>query len=176
MSTLAKIFVAAGWLAISAISQAEDTMASKESIRQLLVISNVRAALDSMASQFDQYMDNAFKQALNGQTPTPEQKRIMDTTRTKMVAVMRQELNWDSLESMYIDVYHETLTQSEVDGMIAFYKTPAGQAVIKKLPAVMQRSMSAIQQRMPALIEKLQQATREAQMELQKSTEQPVAR
>jgi len=68
---------AAGWLAISAISQAEDTMASKESIRQLLVISNVRAALDSMASQFDQYMDNAFKQALNGQTPTPEQKRIM---------------------------------------------------------------------------------------------------
>src|SRR6266404_1182651 len=91
-----------------------------------------------------------------------------ESTRTKMVTIMREELNWESLEPMYVDIYHETLTQDEVNGMIAFYKTPAGRAVIKKLPAVMQRSMAAVQQRMPGLIQKLQAATQDAQKELQK--------
>ena len=45
--------------------------------------------------------------------------------------------------------------------MVAFYKTPAGQAVINKLPALTQKTMLEVQQMLMRLQPQLQQLQQE---------------
>lgn len=40
---------------------------------------------------------------------------------------------------MMIGIYLQSFTQKDVDGMLRFYKSKAGQAVIAKMPVVMPR-------------------------------------
>jgi hypothetical protein len=65
------------------------------------------------------------------------------------------------MRPIYVTIYKESLERSDVDAMIAFYKTPAGQAVLAKLPAILQRSMSVAQARLQAVIPKLKGAMEE---------------
>lgn len=63
-------------------------------------------------------------------------------------------------------VYRKSFTQGEVDGMIAFYETPAGQAVINKLPAVMQNTVNEMQEMMHPVIQKIQRMQQDVIAEL----------
>ena len=78
------------------------------------------------------------------------------TPRAEMMSTMKQLLDWSKLEPMYTRVYQKTFTQQEVDGMLAFYKTPAGQAVLSKMPTVMQNTMDEMQQLMGPVMQKIQ--------------------
>ena len=48
-----------------------------------------------------------------------------------------------------------------LNGMIAFYKTPSGQAVIKKMPVVVQQSVMMSQSMIQTLMPKMQQIQKE---------------
>ncbi len=71
------------------------------------------------------------------------------------------------LEPMYVRVYQKSFTQGEVDGMIAFYKTPAGQAVINKMPVVMQNTMNEVQQMMAPAVQRIQRMQQDVIAEMQ---------
>ncbi|MCY1384950.1 hypothetical protein D9M69_732630 [compost metagenome] len=73
-----------------------------------------------------------------------------------MMALMKKELSWEVLAPMYVDIYGKSFTEDEVQGMLAFYRTPAGQAVVDKMPVVMQHSMEAMQSRMGSLMPEMQ--------------------
>ncbi|MES2770461.1 MAG: DUF2059 domain-containing protein [Pseudomonadota bacterium] len=130
---------------------------SEASVKRLLEVTNARKMLDGMMSQMDAMMKSSIKQAVPGQTFTPEQEMIMEETQGKVVSAMWDELKWEALEPMYIEVYQKIFTQPEVDGMLAFYKTKSGQAVIRKMPLVMQTTTQMMQSRMAPLIPKIQQ-------------------
>ena len=51
----------------------------------------------------------------------------------------------------------EIYTQEEIDGMIAFYGSPVGQAVVAKNPRLIKKSMSEIAVSQTALAEKIAQ-------------------
>ncbi len=50
--------------------------------------------------------------------------------------------------------------------MIAFYKSPAGVALIQKMPAIMQESMIAMQERMGPIMQNIQKSLQEAALEM----------
>ena len=80
--------------------------------------------------------------------------------KDRMVALVQGEFAWEKLEPMYLRIYKESFTEEEVAGMLSFYKTPAGQAVIYKMPALMQKSMLEVQKMMFGFapqIQKIQQ-------------------
>jgi len=66
------------------------------------------------------------------------------------------------MRPLYIQIYQETFTQEEIDGLIAFYKSPAGVAFVDKMPVVMQRSMSIMQSRIAPMMEKMKAAMQQA--------------
>ncbi len=140
---------------------ANDAPPTEESIQQLLELTNVRQLLDQMKLQFDSLMSTAVRDAQQGQTLTPERQAIVDRMRVKMTAVMNETLNWDTLMPLYVRTYRASLTQDELDGMIAFYQSPAGQAYIKKMPVIMQNVMVEMQ----AMIKPMQQKMVEIQKE-----------
>ena len=77
------------------------------------------------------------------------------------MALMKELLDWKKLEPIYVRIYQKTFTQQEIDGMIAFYKTSAGQAVISKMPAAMQNTMDEMQGLMAPVMEKMQRMQQE---------------
>ena len=50
--------------------------------------------------------------------------------------------------------------------MIAFYSSPAGQAVVAKLPLVAQNTMAAMQQQMKSLMPQAQQIAKDTATEI----------
>jgi hypothetical protein len=50
-----------------------------------------------------------------------------------------------------VKAYAETFTDEEIDGMLAFYETPAGRAVVTKIPSINTRMSGLIQSEMNAL-------------------------
>ncbi len=149
---------------------AQAQLSSESSVRELLEVTKSRQLLDGMWEQMDAFLQEAMRQALAGKTPTPEQQAAFDEMRTRLVALLQTEMRWELLEPRFLELYQQTFTEEEVTGMLEFYRSPAGQAVIDKMPQVMQRSLGMMhditQSMMPRLrqiqaetIEKLKQGS-----------------
>lgn len=119
--------------------------ASADSIRELLTVTQAQKLLDGMRGQVDSLMNNAIQQSLKGKTPTPSQQQAIAKMKSRMINLVTGELAWEKLEPMYLRLYKESFTEEEVAGMLSFYKTPAGQAVINKMPLLMHKTMLEIQ-------------------------------
>lgn len=124
---------------------AADDKPSEDSIRQLLAMTNARKLVDNTLSQMDGALKTNLQGALRGKPMTPERQKIIDKTREKTLALAKEMLAWDKLEPIYISTYRNTFSQEEINGLIAFYKTPSGQALITKMPVVMQQTMVEVQ-------------------------------
>jgi hypothetical protein len=120
--------------------------------------------------QMDNMMLQAVAQAAQGQTIPPKVQKEIDRQRSEMIAMMKELLAWEKIEPIYVRVYQKTFTQSEIDGMLAFYKTPSGSAVITKMPAIMQNTMEEMQSMMGPVMEKMQKMQQDvvAQMKAEK--------
>jgi len=84
-----------------------------------------------------------------------------------MMTAMKEVLDWNKLEPMYVRVYQKSFTQGEVDGLIAFYSTPAGQALINKMPMVMQNTLNELQQMMQPMTQAMKRMQQEVVAEIQ---------
>src|SRR5579871_5041557 len=148
-------------LALSTPAFANDAPASDASIRQLLELSNAQQLLDGIKGQVNTMMSQTLQQATQGKPVSPEKQAILDDMRTRIMAAFDDNLSWDALQPMYTRVYKAAFTQDEIDGIIKFYKTPAGKAMVKKLPIVLQHVMTEMQ----ALMQPTLQKVREIQAE-----------
>ena len=52
------------------------------------------------------------------------------------------EVNPDDLNRLVVPVYARHFTAEEMESMIAFYRTPAGQKLVSKLPVITEESMA----------------------------------
>ena len=155
------LFLLGGSLAFAAdnpapASPGPSSPPSEASIKQLLEVAQARKLADSVMAQMDNLMQQAVVQAVHGRPIPPTVQKEIDQSRAEMLAMMKEVLDWNKLEPMYTRVYQKTFTQQEIDGMLAFYKTPAGQAVLGKMPAVMQNTMDEMQQLMGPVMQKVQ--------------------
>ena len=139
---------------------------NEASVKQLLELAQAQKLIDSVMAQMDELMKQTIHQATQGkEVPSKVQKEI-DKRQAEVVGLMKELLDWKKLEPVYVRIYQKTFSQQEVDGMIAFYKTPAGQAVVAKMPAAMQNTMNEIQQMMGPVIEKLQRMQQDVAAEM----------
>jgi len=119
-------------------------------------VAQARKLVDSVMAQMDNLMQQTIAQATRGQKIPAKVQKDIDQQRAEMVTMMKELLDWPKLEPMYVRIYQKTFSQQEIDGMIAFYKTPAGQAVISKMPTAMQNTMDEMQQLMGPVMQRMQ--------------------
>jgi hypothetical protein len=136
--------------------------ASDASIEEYLKVSNAQQLVDNMKQQVGGLIKSSMQQATQGKALTPERQAVVDHMAQQMSDLMAQTMSWDTLKPMYMRIYHESFTQSEIDGIIHFYKTPAGKALINKMPVVMQNVMTEMQGMVKPMQQKMIQIQREA--------------
>jgi uncharacterized protein len=139
--------------------------ASEASIQELLEVTQTAKMMDSMYANIEQAMRAGMEQAAAGRPLSDEQRRLINTFPARMAQVMREELSWNALRPGFVQIYRDTLTQEEVNGMLEFYKTPAGKAVIAKMPLIMQRSMQHTQTLLGSFAPRMQAAMEQAMRE-----------
>ena len=155
---------------------AQDAKPSQESIRQLFEVMHSSKLLDAYMTQIDSTVRASMQQALAGQQLNPKQQKILDDMGRQIGSLVKAELNWPAIEPLMIDVYRNTFSQHEVDGMLTFYRSEAGQAVIAKLPTAMQQSMTGIQSHAQALTPKIVQLEKDTAAQLKAAADaQPAA-
>jgi uncharacterized protein len=138
---------------------------TSESIEALLQATKIEKLSDGIYAGMETSMRQAMK-APNGQALTSQQQRIADTLPAKLVVILRDELSWSKMLPLYVKLYQETFTQEEIDGLIAFYKTPVGMSYSDKLPTLTQKTMSTMHEQMAPLMKRTQAMVKETMEEL----------
>lgn len=156
MRKILAVFVLA---VVSTLAQAEP--ASQASVERLFAVTRAEKTVEVMYAQLGQLLDSMQAQMLQGQQLTGEQQASMARLRQRIMAEIRQEMSWDKLKGISVQVYTESFSEEEIQGLIAFYEGPAGQAFLDKMPLVMQKSMALTQQRMGPMMERMMQIARE---------------
>ena len=106
-------------------------------------------------------------QALQGKTSTEQNKKFFDSYMQKIMLIMKDELSWERMKPLYVQVYSETFSQEEIDGLIKFYGSDVGRSYVSKLPVVMEKTMAISQQQMQPMMQRLQDALQQAIAESQ---------
>jgi hypothetical protein len=75
-----------------------------------------------------------------------EQRAKVGEMQEKIMALIAVSLS--KAKPALVKVYTDTYSEEELDGILAFYKSPAGKALLQKMPEVMQRSMPVMMQMM----------------------------
>ena len=99
---------------------------------------------DQMMKMMEPMMKGMMAQA--DKDMPAEQRAKVGEMQEKIMALIAASLN--KLKPALAKVYTDTYTEEEIDGILAFYKSPAGKAFIQKMPEVMQRSMPVMMQMM----------------------------
>lgn len=150
---------------------------SEASLERLFVVTQVEKLSQSMIQQVNTMLKPAFEQALNANKDlTPEERaraqEFSEEYGRKMAPILAEELSWSRMKELHLQIYRSSFTQEEIDGLISFYESPAGKAMIEKMPIVMQKSMTAMQQRMGPMMQKIARAAAET-VEAMKAKQAP---
>lgn len=119
---------------------AEQT-AKQQKINELVNVMNMDAMVDSMYSQVEGMMQNMSVQM----GVKPDEKPIFDKYYADMTEVLKTKMSWQKMQPMMVDLYDKQFSEQEINDMLAFYKTESGQAILRKMPQVMQASMQMSQ-------------------------------
>ncbi|HYD79159.1 MAG TPA: DUF2059 domain-containing protein [Paucimonas sp.] len=142
---------------------------SAESIEKLMTITKSQNMVESIAPQMEGRMKSMMEQGLELHKLAPAEKEkanaFIASFVAKSMAVVKDEMSWKNMREMYVQIYGESFTQEEIDGLIAFYASPAGKAFVEKMPMVMQKSMLATQQRFTPLMKKLRDVAQQSAAE-----------
>jgi hypothetical protein len=86
--------------------------------------------------------DNIKKQIVDaagnvtGPTPSPDQQAKAADFEKQADQLIDTQLGWDIMKTALTDIYTKAFTEEQLDGIIAFYKTPAGIALLENMPTV----------------------------------------
>lgn len=136
--------------------------ASDAQVDRLLQVMRARQTLEAVVPQVETTQQQMVDQMLAGQPVTPDQRQRMDELLRKSRGRIKEVLAWDRMQPLYRDIYRQTFSAEDMDAMIAFYSSPAGQSLLDKMPALMQNTMTAMQQIIAPVLQGMQQDIAEA--------------
>src|SRR5690606_37919127 len=162
-----RIFIAALLLisiwALPAQAQEAQSPADDARIDRLLEVTRAREMLDATLPQIEASQQQMLAQMTAGRELDAAQRQRIDALLASSSSAVRKALSWENLAPVYRDIYRQTFTGEDIDAIIAFYESPAGQRMLEKMPALMQNTMTAMQR---LIVPMLQQMERELAAEV----------
>lgn len=148
-----------------------DAPASKQAkAEELLQLTHMDQLMSQMLGQMTERMKASADQQAAGMHMTPEQKTAYDSYQQKLDQLLASYLNWDKMKPVMVQAYTETYTDQELDGILNFYRSPAGQAMIAKSPELMSKTRTAMMQQISALQPQVEQLTKDFAEKMRPST------
>ncbi|MDO3385810.1 DUF2059 domain-containing protein [Gilvimarinus sp. SDUM040013] len=163
-----RIIILALLLMSSGLHASEES--KREKLMELVNVMDMDSMVDAMYSQMESMMQNMSTEM----GITPSEKPIFDEYYRKMTAVLKEEVSWQKMRPIAVDIYDRNFNEAEITDMLNFYKTPTGQSILQKMPIVMQDSMQMSQGLVQNALPKIQAIAAElsADLEAERNPEQ----
>ena len=145
--------------AVLFLSSASAATPTAESIIEYLSLTTNEAMVDSMFANMRAISKRQPSEALNTGAMSDEQRRLAEAIDAKVTEILREELSLKAMRPALVQLYQENFSQEEIDGLIAFHKSPAGVAMMEKMPRLMQKLMMQMQERMEPAMARVKAAT-----------------
>src|SRR5579859_3808675 len=129
-----------------------DPASKAAKIDQLFVAMNVEAQQKQVMAQMQQMVMAQVK----AQIPSAGDQAKAEELQKKMFALIADETSWQKIKPVMAKAYSDTYTEPEIDGILAFYKSPAGKAMVDKQPALMGKVMTGMQAQMSTIMTDIQ--------------------
>jgi len=129
----------------------------KARLERLLQLMNMELVKEQMTDQ----VFRSLLSSIPSNVPREVRPKVEEAKR-RVLELIKRRFSWQVMKPQYMKLYEEAFTDEEIDGMIAFYSTPAGQSCLKKIPIVMQRSMVIGRDAMMELNPEIQRIFKEA--------------
>jgi uncharacterized protein len=111
-----------------------DEASKTAKVKELFAVMHMDHSLDRMRSAMEQQVQATAKNAPGTEQMTPEKKKMQQEFVDNSMKVVDENFGWTVLEPAYVKLYADSYTEAELDGILAFYKSPAGQALLTKTP------------------------------------------
>jgi hypothetical protein len=137
--------------------------ASPASVERLLAVAHTEELFRGVQERQRVVTDSVLRQveasrARQGRPLSPEAQARMRAAAEKARAAMLVEMGWDKLRPLIVQVYSESFSEEEIQGLIAFYESPTGRMFVERMPQVTERTMRVIGERMGPMMQRLQRS------------------
>jgi len=137
----AVLIVLSSSVAMGQAQPASADTATKEEVVKFLELTQARdrvvQMLEGMAKQARMGAEQGFRTKVPD--ATPEQIKRVDELSDTIFA----EFSPDEMIDAIVPIYQKHLSKSDLEAIVAFYSSPAGQKVLKEMPGIMSESMEA---------------------------------
>ena len=124
---------------------------------RLLEVMRARQTVDAMLPQIEASQRQMVAQMTGDRTLDASQQQRLDAILASSSSAVRKALAWENLEPIYRDIYRQTFTGEDIDAIVAFYESPAGQRMLEKMPELMQNTMTAMQRLVVPMLQQMEQ-------------------
>ena len=142
--------------------------AKPEAVESLLDVLQLQATVESAVRGLEQQLRQSIRQSYASRPLTEEQRKTLEPLPDRAAAALREEMAWSVLKPQYVKVYQDTFEQEEVEALVTFFRTPAGQAYVKKSGALQQKvgavNQAQLQKAQARARQLVEQAARDAKI------------
>ncbi len=142
----------------SAQAQSADaSMQAREAkARELFTLMHMEATYTQLTQQVMQQSEQQARQLFPQNAWSDSQKQEYASFMARIEALVADTISWQVLEPEFERIYAENLTETDLDGVISFYRSPAGQSFISKQPQLLHAGSALSTQRMETVMPQLQ--------------------
>ena len=152
-----RIFITALLLIAASVFPAQAQVPADDArIDRLLEVTRAREMLDATLPQIEASQRQMLAQMTAGRELDTAQQQRIDSLLASSSSAVRKALSWENLAPVYRDIYRQTFTGDDIDAIIAFYESPAGQRMLEKMPALMQNTMTAMQRLIVPMLQQME--------------------
>jgi hypothetical protein len=145
---LLAVTVCAG--AQTTVSVAPDA-ASKEDVKKLFDVMASRQQMEQMMQQLFNQMRSMNRDQLKKKHPEVSDAELARRDRESEDLI--ENFPMEEMLNDMIPIYQRHFTKSDIDALIAFYSSPAGQKFLHETPAVTAETMRAVYPRIEAIVD-----------------------
>ena len=143
-----------------------DDASKQAKVKELFATMHMDHMLDQMMHSIQGEVQAMAQETSGAEQISPEQKKLMQDFMDKSMKVVNDSVGWAALEPEYVKLYAATYSEEEIDGILAFYKSPVGQAMLAKTPQLSAGGMQIVHSRMGDFQPKIQALQQEYMKEL----------
>ena len=125
-------------------------------IERIFARSNVGAMVDQLYAQFKEMTASYVPPGV-----TLEQRARAQEVEDKVMDVVKTRLSWNELRPQFVKIYSDTFSDEEISGLLAFYESPAGRAMMEKMPLVRSKTMAVAQAAMSEIMPEIERIAKE---------------
>jgi hypothetical protein len=137
-----------------------DEASKKAKVEEMLRLSNTEQMLKQTLSQMQ-----AMQAQEAARMAPPGAKAEGQEVQNRLMKLIQDRLSWEKLKPAFVQLYADTYTDEELDGIVGFYKSPAGRAFLEKMPVLVNKTMKLTQDMMGDLTPEIRRMAEDAAKE-----------